>query len=72
MGPYWIVGAENGTFDPRTLTGEILQQKVNGFWLKLYIGPTPSNPFRNAAKLTGENASLVLAKSISGGGPTPH
>ena len=45
-GPYWIVEAENGTFTLGTLAGEILRQKVNGFRLKPYFGPTPPNPFR--------------------------
>ena len=44
-GPYWIVGAEQGTFQLGTLAGEVLQQKVNGFRLKPYLGPTPPNPF---------------------------
>ena len=30
-GPYWIVGAENNTFQLGTLAGEVLRQKVNGF-----------------------------------------
>ena len=45
MGPYWIVGAEKGTFQLGTLAGEILRQKVNGFMLKPYLGPTPPNSF---------------------------
>ena len=44
-GPYWIVGAKNGTFQLGTLAGEVLRQKVNGFQFKPYLGPTPPNPF---------------------------
>ena len=44
-GLYWIVGAENGTFQLGTLAGEVLRQKVNGFRLKTYLGPIPPNPF---------------------------
>ena len=33
-GPYWVVGAENDTFQLGTLAGEVLRQKVNGFCLK--------------------------------------
>ena len=47
-GPYWIVAAEKGTFTLGTLAGEILPQKVNGFWLKAYAGPTPPNPFKKS------------------------
>ena len=45
-GPYWIIGAENGTFELGTLTGEGLCQKVNGFQLKSYLGPMLPNSFR--------------------------
>ena len=45
IGPYWIIGAENGTFQLGTLAGGILRQKVNGFRFKPYLGPTPLNPF---------------------------
>ena len=41
--------AENGKFMLDTLAGEILTQKVNGFRLKPYAGPTPPNPFRSTA-----------------------
>ena len=44
-GPYWIVGIENGTFRLGILAGEVLRQKVNGFRLKPYFGPTPPNRF---------------------------
>ena len=44
-GPYWIVAAEKGSFQLGTLAREILSQKVNGFRLKSYLGPTPPNPF---------------------------
>ena len=44
-GPYWIVGAENDTFQLGTSAGEVFRQKVNGFRLKPYLGPTPPNPF---------------------------
>ena len=43
--PYWIVGAENDMFQLGTLAGEVLRQKLNGFQLKPYLGPTPANPF---------------------------
>ena len=45
MGLYWIVGVENGTFELGALIGEVLRQKVNGFRLKPYWGPTPLNLF---------------------------
>ena len=44
-GPYWIVGAENDTFQLGTLAGELVRQKVNGFRLKPYLGPTLANLF---------------------------
>ena len=53
-GPYWIVEAENGTFMLGTLAGEILRQKVNGFRLKPYFGPTPPNPFRVVQETAGK------------------
>ena len=45
MGPYWIFGTENNMFQVGTLAGEVLRQKVNGFRLKPYLGPTPPNSF---------------------------
>ena len=54
--PYWIEGAENGTFSLGTLARDILRQKVNGFRLKPYFGPTPPNPFhaiQEAAEKSG-------------------
>ena len=44
-GPYWIIVAENRTLQLGTLVREILRQKVNGFCLKPYFGPTPPNSF---------------------------
>ena len=44
-GSYWIIGAKNGTLELGTLAREVLRQKVNGFRLKPYLGPTPPNPF---------------------------
>ena len=55
-GPYWIVGAENGTFQLGTLAGEVLRQKVNGFRLKPYLGPVPPNLFHTVNDTTEESA----------------
>ena len=54
-GPYWIVGAENDTFQLGTLAGEVLRQKVNGFHLKPYMGPTPPNSFPAEQDKAGES-----------------
>jgi hypothetical protein len=55
-GPYWIVGVEQGTFQLGMLAGEVLQQKVNGFRLKPYLGPTPPNPFPAEQDKAGKSA----------------
>jgi hypothetical protein len=48
-GPYWIVKADNGTYQLGTLSGEVLPQWANGFRLKPYYGKMPANPFRSTA-----------------------
>ena len=45
MGPYWIVNYNKGTYQLRTLAGEVMPKWVNGFRLKPYEGPTLTNPF---------------------------
>ena len=35
-----------GSYQLRTLAGELLEKWVNGFWLKPYKGPMPTNPFK--------------------------
>ena len=70
--PDWIIGVENSTFELGTLTGEILQQKVNVFRLTPYSGPTPPNPFKNSTELIGEDVGPFPAKSTLGGEPTFH
>mgnify|MGYP007007545886 CR=1 FL=1 len=67
-----MIGVENGTFELGILVGEVWQQKVNGFQLKSYQGPTPPYHFRNAGKFEEANAGLLLATSISGVKPLPH
>jgi hypothetical protein len=44
-GPYWIVKADNGTYQLGTLFGEVLPQWANGFRLKPYYRKMPTNPF---------------------------
>ena len=56
-GPYWIIRVEQGTFQLGTLAGEVVRQKVNGFWLKPYLGPTPPNPFTAEQDRVGEPAA---------------
>jgi hypothetical protein len=46
-GPYWIVKADNGTYQLGTLSGEVLPQWANGFRLKPYYGKMLANPFRS-------------------------
>jgi hypothetical protein len=48
-GPYWIVKADNGTYQLATLSGEVLPQWANGFRLKPYYGKMSANPFRSKA-----------------------
>ena len=55
-GPYWIVATEKGTFTLGTLAGETLPQKVNGYRLKPYTGPTPPNPFKKSMDPTPPDA----------------
>ena len=55
-GPYWIVGVENDTFQLGTHVGEVLRQKVNGFTLKPYLGPTPPNPFHTVNDTAEESS----------------
>ena len=69
-GPYWIVAAEKGTFTLGTLAGEILPQKVNGFRLKPYAGPTPPNPFEKSPDPTPLEDSPLRGESSSDGEPT--
>ena len=56
-GPYWIIGVENDTFQLgiRILAGEVLHQKVNGFRLKSYLGPTSPNPFHAVKEMAEES-----------------
>jgi hypothetical protein len=45
-GPYWIVKADNGTYQLGTLSGEVLTQWANvHFRLKPYYGKMPANLF---------------------------
>ena len=69
-GPYWIVAVENGTFTLGTLTREILPQKVNGFRLKPYAGPTPRNPFEKSPDPSPLEAGPLRGESSSDGEPT--
>ena len=69
-GPYWIVAAKKGTFTLGTLAGEILPQKVNGFRLKPYTGPTPPNPFEKATDPRPQEAGPLRGESSSDGEPT--
>jgi hypothetical protein len=55
-GPYWIVKADNGTYQLGTLYGEVLPQWANGFRLKPYYGKMPANPFR-AAEMPRQTSS---------------
>jgi hypothetical protein len=48
-GPYWIVKADNGTYQLGTLSGDVLPQWVNGFRLNPYYGKMPANPFNGSA-----------------------
>ena len=70
-GPYWIVAAEKGTFTLGTLAGETLPQKVNGYRLKPYAGPTPPNPFIRRTDPTPPDAGPPSeGESSSDGEPT--
>ena len=69
-GPYWIVAAEKGTFTLRTLVGEIIPQKVNGFRLKTYAGATPPNPFKKATDPTPPDAGQLSGESSLDEEPT--
>jgi hypothetical protein len=53
-GPYWIVKADNGTYQLGTLSGEVLSQWANAFRLKRYYGKMPANPF-----MSGQTSSDV-------------
>ena len=55
-----------------TLTGEILLQKVNGFQLKPYSGPTPPNPFENLVEQMIKDVGPLPTESSWSGGPTSH
>jgi hypothetical protein len=46
-GPYWIVNANNGTYQLGTVSDEVLPQWANRFRLKLYYGKMPPNPFNS-------------------------
>ena len=70
-GPYWIIAAEKGTFTLVTLAREILPQKVNGYRLKPYAGPTPPNPFIKRTDPTPPDAGPPSREeSSSDGEPT--
>ena len=69
-GPYWIVAAEKGTFTLGTLAGEILPQKVNGFRLKPYAGPTAPNPFEKSTDPTPQEDGPLRGESSSDREPT--
>jgi hypothetical protein len=58
--PYWIVKADNGTYQLGTLSGEVLPKWANGFRLKPYYGKMPANPF----------ISTVVSGQTSGDAPT--
>ena len=44
-----------GSYQLGTLTGEVLDKWVNGFWLKLYQGPMPGNLFKQPKTRTVED-----------------
>ena len=68
--PYWIVVAENGTFTLKTLVGEILPQKVHGFRVKPYTGPTPPNTLGILMNLTPRSVAPLRVESSSDEEPT--
>ena len=72
IGAYWIVNAENDTFELGTLAGEILWQKVNGFRLKPYSRPKPLNQFENPVKLKIKDVGPLPTESSSSDGPISH
>jgi hypothetical protein len=59
-GPYWIVKADNGTYQLGTISGEVLPQWANGFRLKPYYGKMPTNPFRSA-EVPGQTSGDVVS-----------
>jgi hypothetical protein len=59
-GPYWIMKADNGTYQLGTVSGEVLPQWANGFRLKPYYGKMPDNPFRSA-EVPGQTSGDVVS-----------
>ena len=53
IGPYWIIGIENGTFELGTLAGEVLRQKVNGRPTQAVLGAHTAKPFQKCDKING-------------------
>jgi hypothetical protein len=67
-GPYWLTREYNGSYQLGTLAGEVLGKWVNGFRLKPYRGPMPSNPFIQHTETTSGTGTVTA--SIEGNGTT--